>query len=306
MKALLLGDVHISDRPPSLRKEGYSDDILAKLEFCVQKANDLHVDAIIQLGDMFHIKAPSRTSHRLVQRTHDVLSKSNAPVLLVVGNHDISNDALESVDSQPIGTLSKMSGMELLLGPHPMLDVWGVPYLNDPKNTTKWLTDSRTLVCSHVSLFPAGDTPPYDYISASDYAGLLPPGVSAVAYGHIHNPHGMYKEDGVWFCNNGAISRGSLHAETIHRNIKVTLYDSDLLPGNPFTVIDVPFKKPEDVFYTDLANHKANSPITDDFMLSMEGVTLAAVSHESILHSASALLTLKQQRTLEEILNEVQ
>lgn len=307
MRSLIIGDVHLADRPPSLRKEGYAEDILAKLAFCITTANELKVDNVIQLGDIFHIKAPSRTSHRLVQQTVDVFQKSNSPVLLVVGNHDLTNDSLKSLDGQPLGTLAKASGIELLLGPHPDFDVTGVPYLDDPNSLTGyWTTEERTLVCSHVSLFPVGDVPPYSYISASDYAAIVAPaGTKAVAYGHIHIPHGVYQESDIWFCNNGAISRGSLHAETINRDIKVTLYDSDKLPGNPFTPIAVPFKSPEDVFYTDLANHRANSPITDDFFLSMQNVSLSSVTHESILSTASPLLTVPQQRILEQILSEV-
>lgn len=305
-KFLLVGDVHLSDRAPSLRKETYADDILEKLDFCVKTANSLDVDALIQLGDMFHIKAPSRTSHRLVQRTHDVLSQSESPVLLIVGNHDITNDSLASLPGQPLGTLAKMSGMEILIGPHPELDVSGIHYIDDPTQTDKWAFDSRTLVCSHAAIFPDSQTPPYVHINASEYSKLLPAHTKAVAYGHIHDSHGMYKAEGKWFSNNGAISRGSLHAETINREIKVTLYDSDKLPGNPFSTIDVPYKKPEDVFYTDFAEHRKNSPIVDEFMMSMTGVSLASVTHESILHSASALLTKPQLELLEQIMNEVE
>ncbi len=296
----------MSDRPPSLRKETYADDILAKLEFIVAASNKLKVDALIQLGDMFHIKSPSRTSHRLVQRTMDVLQKSDAPVLLVVGNHDITNDSLNSIGSQPIGTLAKPNGIDLLMGPHPTLDVCGVPYLHDPHQSEEWLYDPRTLVCSHAAIFPNGDAPPYDHISAVEYADLMPDGVSAVAYGHIHNPHGMYKEGGVWFCNNGAISRGSLHTETINRSIQVTYYDSDLLPGNPYKTVKVPYKNPEEVFYTDMATHKMNTPITEDFMATMQNVSLVSVTQESIMHSAAEVLTPKQTHILESVLSETQ
>jgi hypothetical protein len=62
---------HLSDHPPSLRTEAYPAQILDKLDFCVGYGNH-HADLLVLLGDVFHIKTPSRTAHRLVQAAAEV------------------------------------------------------------------------------------------------------------------------------------------------------------------------------------------------------------------------------------------
>lgn len=62
---------HLSDQPPSLRTEAYPDQILDKLDFCVGYGNH-HAHVLVLLGDVCHIKTPSRTSHRLVQAAAEV------------------------------------------------------------------------------------------------------------------------------------------------------------------------------------------------------------------------------------------
>lgn len=56
---------------------------------------------------------------------------------------------------------------------------------------------------------------------------MMPSTSGVVYYGHIHENHGAYRSAGMWFCNQGAISRGSLHESTLKRAPGVTLYDSE-------------------------------------------------------------------------------
>ena len=52
-------------------------------------------------------------------------------------------------------------------------------------------------------------------------------GAGSVFYGHVHEPHGVYEAGGVTFCNNGALSRGSLHEYNLTRQVGCTLWDSE-------------------------------------------------------------------------------
>lgn len=242
---LLVGDIHIADNPPSMRTDTYMEDILAKLSFATQKAAESDCDAIVLAGDVFHIKTPTRNSHRLVQRTGEVLTSAGIPVLIVPGNHDLSNDRLDSLGRQPLGTLTKMEGIELLIGPHPTLPIFGLPYLHDwvgelPKWMERyrmWCKEKnsedfgfRPLMVTHAPIFPPGEDPPYEYIGGDDWARMMENG--AVYSGHIHDPHGAYKVGGVWFCNMGAISRGSLHEKTLKRVPRVSIWDSERSNGS--------------------------------------------------------------------------
>lgn len=127
MRALCIGDVHLSDRPPSIRTDTYTEDILAKLKAAVALAKKESCEAVVLAGDVFHLKAPSRNSHAHVQRTGEVLTSAGLPVLIVPGNHDLSNDRLDSLKKQPLGTLAKMHGINLLIGPHKEFPLFGLP-----------------------------------------------------------------------------------------------------------------------------------------------------------------------------------
>ena len=90
MKVLIINDPHLADRPPSMRVEGYADHILDKLKFTTTIPSDI----VIFSGDVFNLKAPTRTSHALVQRMCDIIRAYNRPVYIVPGNHDMQHDRL--------------------------------------------------------------------------------------------------------------------------------------------------------------------------------------------------------------------
>ena len=258
-RILLVGDIHLCDRPPSLRKPGYSDQILDKLVYTSQIARDEKVDAVVWAGDIFHVKSPSRTSHALVQRVIDVGNSYPCPWFVVPGNHDITHDRLESLENQPLGVLFK-AGAQALIGSHDGLGMFGLPWLQTWDHLERWMqawqeADKTHLMVTHAPIFPPGQSVPYDFIDAMDWAKLMDrPG--EVYYGHIHDPHGTYevtyqKKDGDLvtseFCNQGALSRGSLHESTLKRKPAVTVYDSTIRHPQ-FQRIEVPHYPVEEVF----------------------------------------------------------
>lgn len=302
MKALLIGDVHLSDQPPSLRTDTYTDDILAKIEQAVRIAAAHHCEAIIQAGDVFHIKAPARNSHSLVQRTHEALTSQGIPVLIVPGNHDLSNDRMESLQKQPLGTLAKMPGVDLLVGPHDRFPFFGLPYLHDWSLFPEWVRRYRTwadeqkaqdfefmpLLVTHAPLFPEGDEPPYDYISAPDWARQMEKG--DCYYGHIHDPHGAYvpvKELPVAMCNNGAISRGSLHEKTLKREPAVTIWDSEKSGTARFERVALEVRPVEAVFkMSEKEDIDTKTERVEAFLESVGQTSLPVLSLEEVAHQA--------------------
>lgn len=256
-----VGDIHIADRPPSLRTETYADDILAKVEYIVAYAKKIGADAILLLGDVFHLKSPVRTSHGLVKRLANALTAAGIPVIIVPGNHDVSNDRMESLARQPLGMLAEVEGIELLMGPHETFPIYGIPYLNDwhgllphyMNKYTKWADEKRVedegfwpLLITHAPIFPVGEDPPYEYVGSDDWVELQQNG--DCAYGHIHDPHGVYRPSDSWnvtMCNYGAISRGSLHEATLKREPAFGTWDGT--PGG-FERHLIPVRPVEAVF----------------------------------------------------------
>ena len=82
---LLYGDPHLCDRAPSSCQDSYTDDLFDLLEQINQVAVRRKVTAVVCAGDFFHLKAPSRTSHRLVQRAIRTLQSCPVPYYIVPG-----------------------------------------------------------------------------------------------------------------------------------------------------------------------------------------------------------------------------
>lgn len=300
MSVLLFGDVHASDKPPSIRTDTYTDDIMDKIAAGCLFAQQAEAQAIIFAGDMFHIKTPTRNSHSLVQRMGEVLRESGIPVLIVPGNHDLSNDRLESLSRQPLGTLAKMEGIDLLIGGHDELPVFGLPYLHDwstdlvvwMERYKKWCGERKTdqfdfwpLMVTHAPIFPPGEEPPYDFISADQWASLMENG--DCLYGHIHDPHGIYKPNpatNVTMCNNGAISRGSLHEKALKREPKVTLWHGT---AGAFETLALPFRPASAVFrLSEKEDVDEKNSRVEEFLESIGTTTLDGLSLEEVAMQA--------------------
>ena len=289
---MLVGDVHLADRPPSVRTETYAEDILAKLRFASTQAALNECEALVLAGDVFHIKAPSRTSHRLVQQAHEALREGGLPVLIVPGNHDMSHDRLDSIDSQPLGSLCRMEGVSLLVGWHPELPLFGFPWTENDSQFADWanqwleMSPWQSLMVTHASIFPPGDNPPYQFVSATNWARMMSQG--ACYYGHIHDPHGTYSvefgEDRVQFCNNGALSRGSLHEQTLKRQPAITLYDDELPAEQLFRRIEVPHRPASEVFRLVEVEEKAvQEGRLDEFLAEIGSTSFEVAGIEQLL-----------------------
>ena len=113
MRVLCVGDIHLADRPPSIRVDGYAKQILDKLKQTIEIADRENVDAVAWAGDVFHVKAPTRTSHALVRETAEVGQQYGVPWLIVPGNHDLQHDRLDSIQKQPLGVLYKAGAIPL-------------------------------------------------------------------------------------------------------------------------------------------------------------------------------------------------
>lgn len=299
MRVVLIPDTHLCSTPPSLRTDSYPDDVLDKLRFAVEYANSIGADALVQAGDLFHLKAPTRTSHKLAQLTIDVFSEADMPVLVVPGNHDMSHDRLESLPSQPLGTVCKAPGIDLLMGPHPTLPIFGLPYLHDWATLLPlWMDQYRNwrdtnhvlhpLMVTHAPIFPPGETVIYEYIDGAEWATLM--GKGDVHYGHIHDSHGAYSPiPGVVLCNNGALSRGSLHESSLKRKPAITVWDSENLDA-PFTRVEVPHKPVEAVFRMDLKEDiDTKQAAVTEFLAGVESTTLEVLSVEQVLAHVSGM-----------------
>ena len=114
MRLLFVGDVHMADRSPSKRDANYRDDIFRKLEEIVEIAAKSKVDLVVFAGDLFHHKPPRDTTHRTVQQLIALMESFVVPVYVCVGNHDITEGRLESLEKQPLGVVATAKNVTLM------------------------------------------------------------------------------------------------------------------------------------------------------------------------------------------------
>jgi DNA repair exonuclease SbcCD nuclease subunit len=286
-KVLILNDMHLRDKPPRNCTDLYLDDIFDILKFTTKLEKALDLDAVIWAGDVFDHKMPSRNSHRLVLQAIEVV-KAYRRLLILPGNHDISNDRLESIEEQqPLGVLYE-AGAERLEGWVSDLPIFGIPWQqrwNEPGTLeevfTPWVAEFagdrelfKSLVVTHASIFPPGSEPGvYEYVPTQDIAAAMNH-VGYLEHGHIHDYHGIYEVDGVQFCNLGAVSRGSLTESNQERPIQAALWTTE----HGFLAIDLPHRPSEEIFYLDQAHQARQEKISDERFLEEVGSTRLEIS----------------------------
>ena len=308
MKYMIIGDVHLADRPPSVRRESYRDDILNKLEWIINRANEEDVNAVLQLGDLFHVKSPSRNSHYLVQATADIFGNSKSPVRIVAGNHDLVMDRVEDINKQPLGSVSLHPNVTLVNGLDPDFPIYGIPYFDlSGQALDYWASkyhaeagpDVAPTIITHNSLFPEAQSPIYNYVSYESWAAAFQNPYTL--YGHIHTqvvggPH--FKVGSSWFVNEGSISRGSLHESSLTRKPTVAIFDSD--KDTPFTSIPIPYRPASEVFNLEVVEVLKNRQTTvDTFLESLGSSDLQYLTIEGILDNARQTSTLPKEAVVE-------
>jgi predicted phosphodiesterase len=294
---VLINDIHLSDRAPSSCTDTYLDDLFDLLEQATRIAQERD-GAIILAGDVFHHKAPTRTSHATVMRLIDWARLALVPVYAVVGNHDIQHDRTASIhETQPLGVVMASGAIELLDG---WIDegggdyVYGVPWQMtfDEANVCDALADYRhdgspaasndahCLVVTHAPLYPPGRELPYEFFPVATWAKAMG-NRGTVHYGHVHEPHGVYTWDGVTFSNPGALSRGSLHEHNLSRTPAVAIWNSQT---GQITHHELNAKPAEQVFRLQQAAATKSAEITlNRFLDTVQATRLDISTTESVI-----------------------
>lgn len=321
MKVLLIGDVHLADRPPASCTESYTDDMFDLLYQALDIAKREHCGMIVQAGDWFHIKMPSRNSHNLVRRSIEFASECenrNIMLWIVPGNHDLSQDRLASLDEgQPLGVLYWSGVVGEMTGWHGQ--VYGVPWLQD-WNAEDSVADQAVeealkgwnerydgsvpaLIVTHAPFYPPGKELKFENYLASKFAERMG-NHGQVYYGHVHEPHGEYVVNGVRFCNNGALSRGSLTEYNVSRQVGVTIWDSDT---GRFEFIPLKAKPADEVFRIAEVTEKKTAQLKlDEFLASVGQTSIAITTTDAVLNHVKSLGLGKDiERIVEELLSDV-
>jgi DNA repair protein SbcD/Mre11 len=259
-------DTHTCDRSPASWKADYPSEIWSNLEQIGRYAREHEVMAVVDGGDFFHVKSATRNSHALVAKVSKISREYHRPVWGpidtwgVIGNHDVKYNNLETIDEQPLGVLFS-AGVFNELRDHVFEDgdlrvrVVGSSYspfrtLEDLKAIKKQPGDTFLVAIVHQL---AAEEPPKlveDFFGEPcfRYADLISEdGPDVWCFGHWHRDQGVVEISGKQFVNLGAVSRGALIRENIHRTPKVALLDAS---PTGIRVLQLPLQvaDPQDVF----------------------------------------------------------
>lgn len=253
-------DVHASDMNPPSWKGDYQAEIWASLESIGQMAAEHKITAVLDGGDFFHIKAPSRNSHALTRRTAAIHDKYKCPIYSVVGNHDIVYNDFSSLDRQPLGVMfaSKVFHRleeQVFKDGDLQVRVVGVSYslhrtLDDLLEIKKKPGDTFLVAVVHAL---ATENPPTEVEGffkepVFRYSALVTQdGPDLMCFGHWHQDQGIVNIKDKYFVNQGAVSRGALNHDNISRIPQVALLEFEP-SGIKVTTIPLKVAPAEEVF----------------------------------------------------------
>jgi predicted phosphodiesterase len=288
---LCVNDIHATRRPPSMCTATYWADLLDLLWQSVEVAKLRKAEAVAWAGDVLHHKAPGKTDHGLMMDLIRVARGYPCPLFVVPGNHDLANDRLDSIAStQPLGVLfesgaarrlENWAGDDAPLYGVPWQQEWSAERVAD--RLADWSPHGQSLVVTHAPVYPPEKEPRYPgaEVTPAKWWAEAMCGEGHVLYGHIHEPHGTYKVGGTTFCNNGALSRGSLEEHNLQRQVGVTLWDDET---GEFEFVPLDAKPPEEVFRLRARDEKVTATRSlDEFLSGINGATLSVLNVEAVM-----------------------
>lgn len=221
-------DVHLAAQAPQSRTDDWAETVLNKLDQVAEIARQERALAILDNGDFFHVKMPSRTPHELV-RSVAAVHAGYVPVYANIGNHDCKYGDYTFLNESPLGVLFDTGVFRRCYDRHEAVfeqdgvkvRVVGIPYhgkkydLNRLTTITKGDED-HLVVMAHLLASPEGGEMfgSEDIIPYKELANLDP---DMWLFGHWHKNQGVARVGSKTIVNIGSLTRGSLTEDEVTR-----------------------------------------------------------------------------------------
>jgi len=300
-------DVHIGDRSPVSRADDWKLVCLDKLRQVGKIAKDVGAAAVLDGGDFFHIKSPSRNSHKLVASVAALHAKYPCPVYANVGNHDCVYGDYSYLGQQPLGVMYDTGSIQRLYDEHQgvftapgtQVRVVGIPYHGtvydwerfEKAASSRQPGDTHLIVVGHVLASKAGGKmfEGEDIIKYSDLAKLE--GVDAWCFGHWHKDQGITTlANGALVVNTGSLTRGTLSQDDLARKpctVELVCAGDGTVTANRHNLV---VAAPEECFDLDRREAvQAREVAVGGFVQSLQSALVGSGNSDSLLDTVRAL-----------------
>lgn len=279
-------DVHMADRGPESRKDDWPSTVLDKLTQVRAVAEKVRAAAVLDGGDFFHVKSPSRNSHELVRQVAEHHADYPCPVYCTPGNHDCTYGDYAFLPQQPLGVLYSTGVFKRLYDEHEAVfeqdgvkvRVVGVPYHGTKYDLDRFRRikrgDEHHLVCvGHVLASEKGGTM-FEGEDIVRYSDLLDTAPDLFLFGHWHKDQGVTTLGDKTFVNIGSLTRGSLSQDEVERQPACAVL-SFMPEGRDIRVVRLKVKPADEVFDIERRQRADNRRMEMDAFVSTLRDTLA-------------------------------
>jgi predicted phosphodiesterase len=290
---LCIGDPHLALRAPGHRRDDYPRAALEKLSWCLDHARREGLVPAL-LGDLFHL--PRDNGNALVVELLSRLppADGDAPLLAIVGNHDVAESRLEPGDTLAIlvaaGRLrlvgrggapwrGRIAGREVAVGGAD----WGEPLpARVDRAALGFGADGLVVWLTHHDV----------KLKGYEAQGKLEPraieGVDVVVNGHIHRPLEGATAGATTWLNPGNITRvkrgdGSRRAPAALRIDVAPLEAGAGAPAWTARAVEVPHAAYDEVFFPEEPAPQASAPAGSAFVANLAALGRRTTDGQGLL-----------------------
>lgn len=235
---IFVGDLHLKGSSPISRVDDYPTVILNKLESLINTAKSFNCDKIMLLGDVFDSHITTLPYLAKVINTFRKISDAGIDVYTIVGNHDIKNNRMDSLDSSALGIL--ISTGYLKLAPRNLtIDDTSFNCFHYPEELTN-NNESRYSVCVAHRYYEFGLS--WDSLTSEDLKSL---NYDAMILGHYHVPCDTLSIEDTLLYRPGSLSRSTSEPYNKLRTPRVLVFNC---LNHKTVYVDIPCERADKIF----------------------------------------------------------
>lgn len=249
-----IGDTHLKGMNPISRKDDYPSAVLKKLEYLSNCVDVSRCNTFIMLGDVFDSPITSLPYLAQVIDTFKKITNKGIKVYTIVGNHDIKNNRMDSLQSTALGIL--ISTGYLNLAPRE-LEIENTLFrcYNYPEELQSKQTEKYEVCVAH-RYYEFGLA--WDSLHKEDVKNL---NYDAMILGHLHNPCETETIGNTILYRPGSLSRSTSEPYNKLRVPRALMFN---VVNHKAAYIDVACGTADEVFVNQIeANNQASFSMRD-------------------------------------------